>query len=410
MKKILFIVKRKKVLSFSVGILLLVGIGFSLFGKKTSKIETYSVKRGDITETVMETGNVQAAQMSVYSTINGVVEDIYVKNGDEVVKGQKLFSVKSTSTDQEKASAYQGYLNALSDLKKTKQGKEAALAQLLENKKLLTDAEADREYQKDHDINPQTKEEYSSEEKRALKENIEAKKQAVASSQEAYDNADTSISSAQANVDAKKLAYGSTLDRVMTAQVSGLVSNLSVGKGDAVYVSDITVTSTSIADPVLMIGRLSDYLIKVSISEMERSKVRLGQKAVVKFDAVSGREYLGKVEKLDDFGTEDSGVITYNAYLALDDPDERILPNMTANVTIETDRKENALLVPSKALKPYRNGKGVQVENVGAKGEKRYEYVAVRTGLKNGSQVEILEGLSEGSVISLSADTANSAK
>ncbi|MDD3487537.1 MAG: HlyD family efflux transporter periplasmic adaptor subunit [Candidatus Moranbacteria bacterium] len=395
-------VKRRKIVSIIIVVVLIVGIWFLFFRKKAEPIETYTVGRGNITETVMETGNVQAAQMGIYSTTTGVIENIYVKNGDQVVEGQKLFNVKSTSTDQEKATAYYNYQNASSNLKKSRQQKESAYAQLLSDKRALTDAKVDREYQKDHDTNPQTNDDYTSKEKKAIKENVTAREAAVQSSQANYDNSDSAILAAQASVDAMKLAYDATQDSTVTAKDSGTVSNLSVGEGDMVYVSDITVTSTTIADPVLVIGNLSGYSVKVSINEVERSKTAIGQKATIKFDAISGKEYAGTVEKLDNFGVDEGGVITYNAYLTIDNPDDKILPNMTANVTVETNSKENVIVIPSKALKPYQNGKGVQIAYTGENGKQAFKHVSVQAGLKNGSQVEIVSGLKEGEVISLS--------
>lgn len=400
--KLTAFVKRRKIISVIIVAVLVASAWFFFFRKKAEPIETYTVGRGNITETVMETGNVQAAQVNVYSTTTGVVENIYVKNGDQVAEGQKLFSVKSTSTDQEKATAYYNYTNALSNLKKSKQQKESAYAQLLGDKKTLTDAKASREYQDDHDTNPSTNDDYTSKEKKALKENITAKEAAVQASEMNYDNADSAISAAQASVGAMKLAYDATRDSTMTAQVSGAISNLSVREGDTVYVSDITVTSTTIADPVLVIGNLSGYAVKVGINETERSKAAIGQKAIIKFDAISGKEYGGTVEKLDNFGVDDSGVITYNAYLTIDNPDDKILPKMTSNVTIETNSKENVIVIPSKALRPYQNGKGVQVAYVDENGKQAFKYISVKTGLKSGSQVEIVSGLEGGETISLS--------
>ena len=402
--------KKRKILSILVVIILIVAVWFIFFNKKATQIETYTVKKGNITETIMGTGNVQAAQVSVYSTSNGVVQELYVKNGDSVQAGQELFKVKSTSTDQEIATAYANYLTALNNLKKSQQDKESAYAQLLSNKKTLTDAKGDLKYQKNHDENPKTNKDYTSSEKKSLRQDVDAKESSLNASQEKYDDAQTAISASQASVKASKLSYDATQNATIKAQVAGTVSNLSVRVGDVVYFSDITVTSTTIASPVLVIGDLSGYSVKIGINEMERSKIALGQKATIKFDAISGKEYTGTVEKIDDFGVEESGVITYNAYLSVTDQDERMLPKMTANVTVETNSRENVIVVPSKALKPYQNAKGVRVLKTDSKGKQVYEYVSVKIGLKSGSQVEIISGLEEGMIISLSDATITSAK
>jgi HlyD family secretion protein len=299
---------------------------------------------------------------------------------------------------------------ALSNLKKSQQDKESAYAQLLSDKKTLTDAKGDLRYQKSHSTNTKTSKSYTSAEKKSLRQNVSAKESTLDASQQKYDDADTAISASQASVKAAKLSYDATQNATITAQVSGTVSNLSARVGDVVYFSDITVTSTTIADPVLVIGDLSGYSVKIGINEMERSKIALGQKATIKFDAIPDKEYTGKVEKVDDFGVEESGVITYNAYLSVTDQDERMLPKMTANVTIETNFRENVIVIPTKALKPYQNGKGVQVAHSDSKGKQTFEYVSVKTGLKSGSQVEITSGLEEGTVISLSDATKTAAK
>jgi HlyD family secretion protein len=402
--------KTRKIISALVLIAIVFSVWFFFFRKKADQIETYTVKRGNITETIMETGNVQAAQVSVYSTSNGVVEELYVKNGDSVKIGQKLFKVRSTSTDQEIATANSNYMMALSNLKKSQQDKESAYAQLLSDKKSLTDARGDLKYQKNHDTNTKTNKGYTSAEKKSLRQAVSAKESTLAASQQKYDDADTAISASQASVKAAKLSYDATQNATITAQVSGTVSNLSARIGDVVYFSDITVTSTTIADPVLVIGDLSGYSVKIGINEMERSKIALGQKETIKFDAIPDKEYTGKVEKVDDFGVEESGVITYNAYLSVTDQDERMLPKMTANVTIETNSRENVIVIPTKALKPYQNGKGVQMEKSDSKGKQVFEYVAVKAGLKSGSQVEITSGLEEGAVISLSDAAKTAAK
>ncbi|KKP94650.1 MAG: Efflux transporter, RND family, MFP subunit [Candidatus Moranbacteria bacterium GW2011_GWE1_36_7] len=394
--------KKKKIISVLILLVVIFLAWFFFFKKKDVAIETYSVKKGDIAETVMETGSVQAAQMGVYSASSGVVEELYVKNGDSVKIGQKLFKVKSTSTDKEIASAYANYVSAMSNLKKAEQDKKSSYTQLLSDKKNLTDAKGDKKYQKNNDTNPKTNNDYTTAEKKSLEQDISAKESAVELSQQKYDDSDTAIAAANANVEASKLSYEATRDSTSVAQVSGVVSNLSAKVGDVVYYSDISVTSSTVASPVLIVGNLSGYTIKISVNEMERTKMRLDQKASIKFDAVSGKAYSGTVKKIDDFGVSESGVVTYNAYLSIDDQDSSILPNMTANVTVETASKNNIVVVPNKALKPYKNGKGVQLAHVDNTGKQIFEYVPVTTGLKSSSQTEITGGIDEGAIIALS--------
>src|SRR5579863_8694062 len=107
----------KKAAIIIVVFLLIWAGGVTLFGKKntTAQYTTATAEQGTIISTVDESGNVTASsQTSVTSPSDGLIQDVYVKNGDTVTQGEKLFSVVSTATPEEKASAYATYENALS--------------------------------------------------------------------------------------------------------------------------------------------------------------------------------------------------------------------------------------------------------------------------------------------------------
>src|SRR5205823_1113568 len=74
-------------------------------------------QRQSIISTVSESGNIGAdSQTSVTSPSIGIIEAVYVKNGEQVTQGQNLFKVRATATPQEKASAYADYLSAQNNL------------------------------------------------------------------------------------------------------------------------------------------------------------------------------------------------------------------------------------------------------------------------------------------------------
>jgi multidrug efflux pump subunit AcrA (membrane-fusion protein) len=97
-------------------LLLLWFAGTKVFGQKsmTSQYQTATAQRGSIISTVSESGNVSAqSQVDVTSPSTGIIEEVYVKNGETVSEGQNLFKVKATATPQEKASAYANYEGSL---------------------------------------------------------------------------------------------------------------------------------------------------------------------------------------------------------------------------------------------------------------------------------------------------------
>ena len=97
--------KKKLIIVVVAGILLFLISGPLLGGNKQSQVSTDTVKKAAIVDTVSESGNIQSNQLTVYSVSNGVIEELYVENGQTVQKGDKLFKVKSTATEQEKAAA-----------------------------------------------------------------------------------------------------------------------------------------------------------------------------------------------------------------------------------------------------------------------------------------------------------------
>src|SRR6185437_8726262 len=123
----------KKGVILVVVLLLLWFAGSKVFGRKstTPQYQTATAQRGSIISTVNESGNVSASsQTEVTSPSDGLIQQVYVKNGETVQAGQKLFSVKSTATPQIKASAYASYENAVASYQSATQAKQAMEATL----------------------------------------------------------------------------------------------------------------------------------------------------------------------------------------------------------------------------------------------------------------------------------------
>lgn len=366
--------------------------------------ETATVKRGDITESILETGNVKTAQLNVFSSSTGVVEEIFVKNGDQVKIGQKLFRVRSTSTEEDQARAYASYMSAQNSLKVAEQAKTANEADLLRNKTALTNAKAEKDYADDHDENPSTNEDYTDREEKALRQAVDAAESALSAAQEKYNNSQVNIASAAASVTSSRLSYEATKNATIIARSDGTVGNLSLATGDTVYASDITVTNAATISPVLVIGAFNDYKVEIQVNEIDRTKLFVGQKATIALDALAGKSYEAVIDRIDDFGTDVSGVILYKVTFTLKEVDPTVRPLMTASVNIETAHKENALLVPNTAIKPYKGAKAVQIiKSTKPDGTLELEYIPVTIGLRDGSQTEILDGVSEGVTVVISS-------
>jgi len=152
---------------------------------------------------------------------------------------------------------------------------------------------------------------------------------------------------------------------------------------------------------IVIISIISEnkYQIETNVPEADIAKVRVGDTARVTLDAYgSDVIFETKIVKIDPAETEIEGVATYKTTLQFLQKDERVKSGMTANIDILTDKRDNVLLVPQRAVISRDGNKTVQIldgENV--------KEASVKTGLRGSDgNIEILEGLKEGDRVIIS--------
>ena len=110
--------KKKTVMLFSVLVIILVG--WKVFGSKSAKIQyqTSQVERGTLINTVSASGNISTVgNISILTQATGTIKNVYVKNGDSVVQGQKIAEITlDQNSSQKSTSAYASYLSAKNSL------------------------------------------------------------------------------------------------------------------------------------------------------------------------------------------------------------------------------------------------------------------------------------------------------
>ena len=125
-----------------------------------------------------------------------------------------------------------------------------------------------------------------------------------------------------------------------------------------------TITQTNIIPDALVtagtnafrIDDLSNLVIDVQVVEIDIDHVQVGQPASITFDAIPNKTYTGKVIKTDLAGTTTQTSVNFDVTVQLTDADAMVKPGMSADVTIVTDKVENALLVPSTSIFTDANG------------------------------------------------------
>lgn len=338
---------------------------------------------GDITETVTETGSISANGSSqVFSPATGVVTKVFVSNGSVVSEGQDLLTIESSATEQEQRAAHSNYL--------------AAVASLNAAKSNLNVLRADMYDKWDDFRNLATNDTYETGDGTAKQQEREAAEFQISqdswlASEAKYKDQQTVVAQASAQVSSTWLLYQATQNATVKATANGTITNLSVTSGSSVNAEAASITEAR--TPILTIANLTTTEVVVSLSESDITKVKDGQEVVIDVGAVDDKKYKGIVRRVDTIGTDQAGVIRYQAYIEVVNPDDKIRPGMTSDVEIVTNKTENVLTVPNSAVKPYQGGRAVRVVNPRTK---EIEYKSVKIGLRGQEKTQILEGIEEG--------------
>ncbi len=188
-----------------------------------------------------------------------------------------------------------------------------------------------------------------------------------------YQQAQAEVSAASAEVSAAK----ATLDNNMTnlryskivSPVDGTVISRAVDVGQTVAASFNTPTLFEVAED------LTQMQIEASVSEADIGRVKVGQKATYTLDGYQDRKFEGTVTQVRLASTTTNNVVTYAVIISVDNSEGLVIPGMSANVSIITDKVENALCVPPQALKftPETNGQKYEQQGI---------WVQTKNGLK----------------------------
>lgn len=377
--------RKKKIIIF-VLILILGGIG-CLVWRNFTKAPEYTLetaKFDSIVEVVRETGNVTTAgAIPIYSTTTGMVEEVFVKNDDDVSEGSILFKVKSTATKLEQDTALSNYLTAKNTLETAKSNQYAYQADMFEAWDEFKELAESDSYE-ESDGTPKY-------DQRGLPEFHIPEKDWLAA-ELAYKTQQQIINQASVQMSATWRAYQATQDSEVIAHIGGEIRNLGVAKGDLVTVpTALTLASTS---PALILAENDvPTIIKLDINETDSNKVKVDQTVNIEFDAIPGKAFSGSVDRVDTIPSSVSqSVVKFSVYITLKEKSGLIKRGLTADVDITVASKEKVLTVPSSAVKPYQGGKAVRM--VGDNGE--IEFISVKVGSKGGGKTEIISGIKEG--------------
>ena len=274
----------------------------------TPKIEEryklQAVDRGDIRQSVSANGTLNPVTLvNVGTQVSGRVAKLYVDFNSKVEKGQVLLELDDSLL---LAQARQSAANVDSAA--------AALDLAQANEKRMAALLA-QEYV--------SRQEYD--------QSLQALKAA---------RAQLALARAQADKDRVNLGYA-----VIRSPVSGVIVARSIDVGQTVAASFQTPTLFQIAQD------LSNMQIDSSFAEADIGAIRVGQSVRFSVDAFPNRSFAGEVRQLRLNPTTQQNVVTYNVVVSVDNPEQILLPGMTAYVSIGVAERQDVLRVPNAALR-----------------------------------------------------------
>ncbi|MFA6150174.1 MAG: efflux RND transporter periplasmic adaptor subunit [Chitinophagaceae bacterium] len=372
------------------------------FGKKDDEGTKVAIEKAapqTITETVTASGKIYPeTEVKISPEVSGEIIELNVEEGDSVVKGQLLVKINpaiyNSQVQQAEASMQQtrsGVTNSQQMSAQSKANYEQALSNYKRNKKLYTDKVIS-----------------------AMEfEQIEA---TYKSSEAAYQAAQANISGGNYGVQASAANLNQARENLLKTSIlapsSGIISSLSVKKGERVLG-----TSQMQGTQVLSIADMSRIELRVDVSETDIAKVKIGDTSIINADAYRNRKFTGIVSKIAVSSSSAAAlsadqVTNYTVHiLILPSSYADIVtsgnykypfkPGMSASVEIQTRKEYNILAVPVNAVTTRdwtdSTKKGSdsirQVIFVYNSTEKKVSVRDIQTGIQDNKFIQILNGL-----------------
>ena len=315
--------------------------------KQAAAVETTPVIRMDIKSTVSATGTIRPVDsVEVSSKITARLKTVEVKENDEVKAGQVVATLDAKDYAAKRDQAQYKVTNTQAEYERIR---------------YLYSIGADTEKQ-------------------------------LEDAQMNYDTAVSALS--QAESDASETNILAPMDGTVV--------------GEPKTVGTMAVATSDNPTVIMRIADLSKKKIMAKVDETDIGSVKVGQRATFTVDAYTDKTFTARVTKISQTDTANTwdtstssssasasssaAVIYYYVTLEVDDPENLLLPAMTARVEINTADKPDALVVPISTLKTDANGSYVIVRNPDGSQENRY----VQAGIYSDDYVEIVDGLSEG--------------
>ena len=365
---------KKKIILIAVSIAVVASAGFWLFGSSKAQhkvtYETAVVTRGEISESITATGTIEpVTEVEVGTQVSGIIDKIYADYNSVVTKGQLIAEMDRVTLQSEVASQRAAYNGAKAEYEYQQKNYERNRG--LHEKQLISDTDYEQSV-------------YNYEKAKSN-----------------YESSQASLAKAERN-----LSYAT-----ITSPIDGVVINRAVEEGQTVASGFETPTLFTIA------ADLTQMQVVADVDEADIGGVEEGQRVSFTVDAYPNDTFEGTVTQIrlgEDSSTSSgsstsSTVVTYEVVISAPNPDLKLKPRLTANVTIYTLDRKDVLSVPARALRftPERPliGENDIVKDcesphkLWTREGNTFTAHPVTVGISNGINTEIISGINEGATI-----------
>ena len=381
---------KKKIILIGVAIIVVTGVAIWAFsgGATKHKISyvTATVSKNDISNSVTATGTIApVTEVEVGTQVSGIVDKIYVDYNSVVTKGELIAEMDKVTLQSELASARATYDGNKAEYEYQKKNYERSKG--LHEKALISDTDYEQAV-------------YNYDKAKSM-----------------FDSSKAALAKAE-----RHLSYAT-----ITSPIDGVVISRDVEEGQTVASGFETPTLFTIA------ADLTQMQVVADVDEADIGGVEEGQRVSFTVDAYPNDMFEGKVTQIRLGSTSSStstsssattSVVTYEVVISAQNPDLKLKPRLTANVTIYILDKKDVLSVPSRALRftpevPLIGKEDIVKDCAGehklwTKEGNTFTAHPVQIGISNGIKTEITGGINEGTQViseaNLGTPTSNMAE
>jgi HlyD family secretion protein len=344
------------------GIVILVGAFggtlFFLYNKSKKKADVFETKNPFYSDVVMKTvatgSVVPRYEIEIVPQVSGIIDELYVEAGDKISKGQVVARIKIIP-DMVTLNSAETRMNRA--------------------KINFEDAQIDYDrQQKLFDKNVISYEEFKN-------------------AKVSYDSAKEELTAAENNLElikngVTKKAENAT-NTLVRSTINGMVLDVPVEVGNSVIQANTFNAGTTIAS----VADMKDMIFEGNVDETEVGKIKEGMPIELEIGAIDKEKFAATLEYISPKGVEENGAIQFEIKANVNLMEGQFIrAGYSANANIVLDKKDSVMVIPEGLLKFDNDSSFVEV-NTGSAEEPNFEKRFVETGLSDGINIEITEGL-----------------